>query len=211
MRSTRTVTAKDLAATRWVTLTPHSGIVSIPARFGTHFRVRISENTEIQAPFEGISGQYVLVRIENDDTSHTVTLGAGWTSRGSVVISASASAVSFVEGLYDDVGRVWDVRGIPDLSSVYALAGAAPAAHATSHANGGTDEIIVDGLSGVLADPQTPADHVTEHRPGGGDELYPIRAAIADAAGGVVVDIEARTALNTLLSYERLGVVKIGT
>jgi hypothetical protein len=32
-------------------------------------------------------------------------------------------------------------------------------AHATSHENGGTDEINVGGLSGVLADPQTPATH----------------------------------------------------
>ena len=30
----------------------------------------------------------------------------------------------------------------------------APSAHATSHENGGTDEISVAGLSGVLADPQ---------------------------------------------------------
>lgn len=37
--------------------------------------------------------------------------------------------------------------------------GGAPSAHATTHQNGGTDEINVAGLSGVLADPQTPAAH----------------------------------------------------
>jgi len=34
-----------------------------------------------------------------------------------------------------------------------------PGPHATSHENGGADEIDVTGLSGVLADPQTPAAH----------------------------------------------------
>lgn len=43
--------------------------------------------------------------------------------------------------------------------------------HASSHQNGGSDEINVGGLSGTLADPQTPADHETSHRDGGGDEL----------------------------------------
>ncbi len=47
-------------------------------------------------------------------------------------------------------GTVWES---------YSLTALAPAAHATSHQNGGTDEISVAGLSGVLADPQTPATH----------------------------------------------------
>lgn len=34
-----------------------------------------------------------------------------------------------------------------------------PTSHASSHQNGGGDEINVAGLSGVLADPQTPASH----------------------------------------------------
>lgn len=37
--------------------------------------------------------------------------------------------------------------------------GGSPSAHATSHQNGGTDEISVAGLSGLLADAQTPAAH----------------------------------------------------
>jgi hypothetical protein len=49
--------------------------------------------------------------------------------------------------------------------------GGAPAAHATSHQNGGTDEVDVTGLSGVLADPQTPASHASDHENGGGDEI----------------------------------------
>lgn len=47
----------------------------------------------------------------------------------------------------------------------------APSAHATSHQNGGGDEISVAGLSGVLADPQTPSTHATSHESGGGDSI----------------------------------------
>lgn len=44
-------------------------------------------------------------------------------------------------------------------------------AHATSHQNGGTDEINVIGLSGLLADAQTPLAHKTSHQDGGSDEI----------------------------------------
>jgi hypothetical protein len=40
-------------------------------------------------------------------------------------------------------------------NGVYTLIGATGAAHASSHQNGGSDEIDVSGLSGLLADPQT--------------------------------------------------------
>lgn len=48
-------------------------------------------------------------------------------------------------------GTVLTADQLPDTSP--------PAAHDTSHENGGSDEINVAGLSGVLADPQTPAAH----------------------------------------------------
>lgn len=49
---------------------------------------------------------------------------------------------------------------LPGGSVIGPLAAAgAPGAHATSHQNGGGDEISVAGLSGVLADAQTPAAH----------------------------------------------------
>jgi hypothetical protein len=44
--------------------------------------------------------------------------------------------------------------------------GFAPTTHATSHQNGGADEISVAGLSGTLADAQTPAAHTHQ-----GDDL----------------------------------------
>lgn len=46
-----------------------------------------------------------------------------------------------------------------------------PTAHAASHQDGGTDEINVGGLSGLLADAQTPLAHAASHLPSGGDPL----------------------------------------
>lgn len=47
----------------------------------------------------------------------------------------------------------------------------AVALHATTHQNGGSDELSVAGLSGVLADAQVPQAHAASHQNGGGDEL----------------------------------------
>jgi len=49
--------------------------------------------------------------------------------------------------------------------------GGTPASHASSHENGGSDEISVAGLSGALADPQTPESHASSHENGGADEM----------------------------------------
>lgn len=46
-----------------------------------------------------------------------------------------------------------------------------PVGHHTSHENGGTDEISVAGLSGELADPQPPKTHASSHANGGSDEI----------------------------------------
>jgi len=47
----------------------------------------------------------------------------------------------------------------------------APLLHASTHENGGVDEINVAGLSGLLADDQNPVNHATDHQNGGGDEI----------------------------------------
>lgn len=46
-----------------------------------------------------------------------------------------------------------------------------PTAHKTSHQDGGADEIVVTGLSGLLADAQTALAHAASHLPGGLDAL----------------------------------------
>lgn len=57
---------------------------------------------------------------------------------------------------------------ISDTAS-YASAGGGD--HAATHQNGGTDELNVAGLSGVLADPQTPATHAASHSDGSPDPI----------------------------------------
>ncbi len=63
-----------------------------------------------------------------------------------------------------------------------------PSPHDTSHENGGLDEIDVGGLSGLLADGQTPTAHATSHENGGSDEI--------DVAGlsGLLADAQNPTA-----------------
>ena len=46
-----------------------------------------------------------------------------------------------------------------------------PATHASTHQNGGADEISVAGLSGLLADGQTPLTHASTHASAGSDPL----------------------------------------
>lgn len=46
-----------------------------------------------------------------------------------------------------------------------------PLPHAVLHGNGGPDEISVAGLSGLLADAQTPLAHKASHENGGSDEI----------------------------------------
>lgn len=43
--------------------------------------------------------------------------------------------------------------------------------HSARHENGGADEINVDGLSGLLANPQMPVAHNTSHQDVGDDEI----------------------------------------
>lgn len=76
-----------------------------------------------------------------------------------------------------------------------------PLAHDTSHENGGSDEINVGGLSGVLADPQTPIAHDASHENGGSDEI--------NVAGlnGLLAD--AQTPLSHAASHQHGGTDQI--
>ncbi len=58
-------------------------------------------------------------------------------------------------------GSAWQ-----DISSAGALS-----SHHTTHENGGTDEISVAGLSGLLGDAQTPLGHHASHESGGSDAI----------------------------------------
>jgi len=68
-------------------------------------------------------------------------------------------------------------------------------AHKTSHQDGGSDEISVTGLSGLLADGQTPLAHKTSHQSGGSDELA---LAAAQVTSGSFDMARLPTAIKTL-------------
>ena len=58
-----------------------------------------------------------------------------------------------------------------EMQDIINLVNSSLAAHASSHEDGGSDEINVTGLSGELADPQTPKTHASTHKAGGSDEI----------------------------------------
>lgn len=70
-----------------------------------------------------------------------------------------------------------------------------PTAHATSHQNGGTDEVNVAGLSGELADPQPPKAHKTSHQSGGSDAIQLDNLAAPDDN----TDLNASTSAHGLM------------
>jgi hypothetical protein len=79
--------------------------------------------------------------------------------------------------------------------------GPAPAAHHTTHENGGMDELDLTGMSGLLADAQAPTNHATTHEIAGGDnievenlgtsEMDDSLVLAPDGAGGVKFRAEA--------------------
>lgn len=88
--------------------------------------------------------------------------------------SARTGATGFVLSDIGKFSRQLDDNSVWMLIAVtptwVALSGAV-APHASSHENGGGDEISVAGLSGELADAQTPKTHASSHHSGGGDAL----------------------------------------
>lgn len=55
--------------------------------------------------------------------------------------------------------------------NIIQLGNATVAVHASTHENGGADEIDVTGLSGLLADAQTPTAHASTHELSGSDPI----------------------------------------
>lgn len=96
--------------------------------------------------------------------------------------------------------------------SIHAIAGAAPAAHATSHENGGGDEINVGGLSGLLADAQTPTAHATSHKSDGSDPIAtptPRYGGTVHVGGAIAGTAVVVTASEDDVYYSRVDVDKI--
>lgn len=93
-----------------------------------------------------------------DSVTHTVTIKHGTRTIYKCNLAAGGSATYSSEHgwiVYDSTGA----------------AGTGLSAHNTTHQNGGSDEINVDGLSGELADPQPPKTHASTHITGQSDEI----------------------------------------
>jgi len=85
--------------------------------------------------------------------------------------------------------------------------GQTPLAHVSTHANGGSDELSVAGLSGLLADPQTPATHASSHAGAGGDAITSLGAVTFTGA----IDWTSATIINGLTDSKLLLTDTAGT
>jgi hypothetical protein len=94
-------------------------------------------------------------------------------------------------------------RQVATLITTGAGGGGTPSAHASSHQNGGTDEVNVAGLSGELADPQPPKAHKTNHQSGGSDAIQLDNLAAPDDN----TDLNASTSAHGLMQKYPGGTV----
>lgn len=125
----------------------------------------------------------------------------------SFVIRTGGFAKRFYVGLLSElpIGNVGDLFFAIDNGHFYSSDGISlnkildssdtpiPAAHAASHQNGGSDEISISGLSGLLADSQTALAHASSHTSIGSDSLTlsesQITNLVSDLASKAVLPI----------------------
>jgi hypothetical protein len=89
--------------------------------------------------------------------------------------------------------QITKLDGIDDNADV--TADNPPQAHSASHEDGGSDEISVAGLSGLLADNQNPTAHASEHVDGTDDIQDATNAQKGLATAAQITDLEANNAL----------------
>lgn len=128
----------------------------------------------------------------------------GWAAGTKTIDDASITSDGSGNISIDNSGELLGLPGTPSAtgaSSKEYVDGHTPAAHASSHENGGGDEISVAGLSGTLADAQTPTAHASSHQNGGGDEVAtatPAANAIPKADGSGDLDAWITSATNAV-------------
>lgn len=109
------------------------------------------------------------------NTSRQVISGVGLTGGGDLSAdrTLAVGAGTGIQVNADDVEvKYGTIAGTAAQGNDVRLSDArTPTAHKTSHQDGGSDEISVTGLSGLLADSQTPLAHKTSHQDGGSDEI----------------------------------------
>lgn len=131
---------------------------------GTAYRLLYTDNAgDVQELAHGAANKVLTSQGASanptweDSAGGAHALDAGQTD---VVITTPADN----EVLAYDSGGNW-------INQTAAEAGLAAATHASAHENGGSDEISVADLSGLLADGQTPLAHATSHKDGGADVI----------------------------------------
>jgi len=113
----------------------------------------------------------------------------------------TASEWEFPTGAAVDIAELIDGAGVSHTGELKDATDD-PATHATTHEDGGADEITVTGLSGDLADPQDPKSHASTHAVGGADSLAGEQVDVGqlDVGGSVVAQSVALSGQVTLSS-----------
>lgn len=86
-------------------------------------------------------------------------IGDGGVDGGSMTLPQSGSALRGDIELLAGDNVSFDIYPVQRRIVINAVAGEGGGPHAANHGNGGSDELSVAGLSGLLADAQTPAAH----------------------------------------------------
>lgn len=92
--------------------------------------------------------------------------GSGAPEDAAYLLASSNALLPQSRVLANGPGIIFNDNGTSLLISADELP---PLPHATTHENGGDDEIDVSGLSGLLADGQNPLNHSVSHQSGGSD------------------------------------------
>jgi len=114
---------------------------------------------------------HVFVSAKPDSSDPTIVRPSDWNAGHVITIVPAEADLTQLWAFTGGLTTAGPVAANTDVANKLYVDTAPPAAHALSHENGGTDEIDVGGLSGLLADAQTPLAHAASHENGGGDEI----------------------------------------
>jgi len=120
MRTERVRTTDGVREAAWIDAVVVSERVWTDASLGSSFRVILTANVALAIPSNGASGQRVVYRVEQDAVgSRTLTLDSGWTTVGSISLTATAGAVTYFEATCVNPDAVtWAIQQTPQPSAV---------------------------------------------------------------------------------------------
>ena len=139
----------------------------------SHNHGRISSSGELSQDFTAASGDKLVLADASDN---------GKIIRSGITIGSATNKWLNESG-------AWSTPTATDVGAMPAGSTPTPAAHASSHATGGTDEITPASIGAMAAGATpTPAAHASSHATGGSDEITPasIGAAAASALSGYI-------------------------